>query len=152
MRRLVSCVVVGILFAGGAAACSSDSEDSASTDTTAASTETTAASTDTTVASTDTAGAVPAGAEEFCGLNDELNTALNTTTAEEFPAAAADVVDSGLLDEAVAAAPVEIADQVALAADAVYAVADGSLDPSEISAEASAAGDAIDEFCGVTTP
>ena len=153
MRRLISFVVVAFLFAGGAAACSSDSNDEASTDTTAASTDTTAASTDTTAASTDTTGAVPAGAEEFCGLNDELNTATaGATTPEEFVAASTDVVDSGLLDQAVAAAPAEIADQVAVAADVVYSVADGSLDPSQIPADASAAGESIDEFCGVTTP
>lgn len=153
MRRLISLATVALLFAGGAAACSSDSNDTASSDTTEASTDTTAASTDTTAASTDSTGDVPAGDEEFCAVNEELNTATaDITDPEEFAAAAADIVDSGLLDEAVAAAPAEIADDVAVATDGLTSIADGSLDVTQIPDDMTAASQAIDEYCGVTAP
>ena len=153
MRRLISLATVALLFAGGAAACSSDSNDTASSDTTEASTDTTTASTDTTESSTDSTGAVPAGAEEFCGLNDEMSSATEgITDPQEFTAAASDIVDSGGLDQAVAAAPADIADEVAVAADGLTGVADGSLDVTELPDDMTAASQAIDDYCGGATP
>ena len=137
--------LTGIALAGLMAfvlvACGDDSGDEASSE-----------ATDETTATTQDAAAAQA---EYCAIEAEVDALFNAAfsgteppTPEASAAVANQVLDQ-FADEALAAAPEEIADDVAVLLGATEEMANG--DPAAFDTpEVQAAGDAVDEFCPVT--
>ena len=147
LKKLAASGLVAVL-ALAFVACSSDSSDDASSETTVASTETTASSE--TTASTETTGTVPADRAEYCALVEQGTVAFQgVASPNDMVAVATEMVDSGLAYQTLADAPDEIADDVAVAYQSVVDASNG--DPHAMqSPEVRAAGTSINAFCGTT--
>ena len=93
MRRLLGFVIVGLLFAGTAAACSSDSDSDTDSTTTTPAADSGGGTTDTTAASGDSGGA-SAEVEQFCSdaeaLGQQLQDAVNDPTSADVATITAD--------------------------------------------------------------
>lgn len=137
MSKKLTALAIGAVLLFAFVACGDDDDEASSE------------SPDETTATTEDAAAAQA---EYCAIEAEVDALFNAAfsgpeppTAEASAEVATQVMDE-FADEALAAAPPEIADDVAVLLAATEEMANG--DPAAFdTAEVQAAGTAVDEFC-----